>query len=555
MKSVLIIFFLIVTCYTTRAQTFKLEINGESKPDNSVIDAIGYEKIHKNAKSISDEVKLFTEKLQLNGYFENELIETIQKKDSLFTAKFKLGKPTTTISIYCNTSKNILLKEIWGFKKDTEKIPVKEVGYFMKKLLNAVEQKGYALSKLKLINLHKHKKELIGELSIILDEKRKLNDIVIKGYDKFPEGYLRHLKKKYRNRIFNQENLKNIYTDFNKIQFIKQSRYPEILFTKDSTNIYVYLEKSKTNSFDGFIGFSNDENKKVIFQGYIDLTLINTLNNGEKMALFWKSDGKDQKTFNASLEIPYIFKSPLGIKSQLNIFKQDSTFQNTKTAIDLGYYFSNNSKLYLGYDATESNDIKNANTATLSDYKNHYTTTTFEFKEYANTDFLFPEKTTVFFKLGTGKRIAKTQYNYQYFGEFDVNYHFYLNQKNAVNLKSQNYYLASNDVIVNELFRFGGINSIRGFNENNLQCNALTSIMTEYQYLIAPTFYINSIVDYAYFQDKSTNKSGKLLGLGFGFGLLTKNGLFNLVYANGSNDDQAIQLSNSIVHISLKTTF
>jgi len=83
----------------------------------------------------------------------------------------------------------------------------------------------------------------------------------------------------------------------------------------------------------------------------------------------------------------------------------------------------------LGYDATESNDIKNANTATLSDYKNHYTTTTFEFKEYANTDFLFPEKTTVFFKLGTGKRIAKTQYNNQYFGEFDVNYHFYLNQK------------------------------------------------------------------------------------------------------------------------------
>jgi len=79
--------------------------------------------------------------------------------------------------------------------------------------------------------------------------------------------------------------------------------------------------------------------------------------------------------------------------------------------------------------------------------------------------------------------------------------------------------------------------------------------MTEYQYLIAPTFYINSIVDYAYFQDKSINKSGKLLGLGFGFGLLTKNGLFNLVYANGSNNDQAIQLSNSIVHISLKTTF
>jgi hypothetical protein len=51
------------------------------------------------------------------------------------------------------------------------------------------------------------------------------------------------------------------------------------------------------------------------------------------------------------------------------------------------------------------------------------------------------------------------------------------------------------------------------------------------------------------------SKSGTLLGLGFGFGLLTKNGLFNIVYANGSAKDQAIKLSNSIVHISFKSNF
>jgi hypothetical protein len=62
-------------------------------------------------------------------------------------------------------------------------------------------------------------------------------------------------------------------------------------------------------------------------------------------------------------------------------------------------------------------------------------------------------------------------------------------------------------------------------------------------------------MDYAYFQDKTTNINGNLLGLGFGFGLLTKNGLFNLVYANGSTKDQAIKLSSSIVQISLKASF
>ena len=35
----------------------------------------------------------------------------------------------------------------------------------------------------------------------------------------------------------------------------------------------------------------------------------------------------------------------------------------------------------------------------------------------------------------------------------------------------------------------------------------------------------------------------------------SKNGLFNLLYANGSSNNQTIKLSNSVIHISLKTNF
>jgi hemolysin activation/secretion protein len=105
------------------------------------------------------------------------------------------------------------------------------------------------------------------------------------------------------------------------------------------------------------------------------------------------------------------------------------------------------------------------------------------------------------------------------------------------------------------LHRFGGINSIRGFNENSLQANLFTSLLTEYRYVLTPGIYAHTIIDYGYFQDKTSDNSGSLLGLGFGFGLLTKTGLFNIVYANGSTKDQAIKLSNSIVHISFKTNF
>ena len=136
-----------------------------------------------------------------------------------------------------------------------------------------------------------------------------------------------------------------------------------------------------------------------------------------------------------------------------------------------------------------------------------------------------------------------------------MSHHLELNSKNSIFIKNQSYYLQSDSYVINELYRFGGINSIRGFNENSLQANAFTGIMAEFRYLVASNLYLHSITDYGYFQDKTASVEGKLLGLGFGFGLFTKNGLFNLIYANGSTSEQTIKLSNSIVHISFKTNF
>jgi hypothetical protein len=255
------------------------------------------------------------------------------------------------------------------------------------------------------------------------------------------------------------------------------------------------------------------------------------------------------------VELPYIFKSPLGIKAELNIFKQDSTFQNTKKALNLGYYFNYNTRLYIGYQSTESSDIQNVNSSTLSDFDNSYITTAIEYLDFKNDDFLFPEKTLFDLKIGTGKRDTKLISDSQFFGNLFAKHNFYLNQKNIVNIKSQNFYLQSGSYIINELQRFGGINSIRGFNENSLQGNLFSSILSEYRYVLTPNLYVHSIIDYGYLQDKTTDSNQNLIGLGFGFGLLSKNGLFNLVYANGSTNEQAIKLSNSIVHISFKASF
>lgn len=555
MKNIFFLFLLIINFWNAAAQEFQLKIIGQNDRETKIIDSVGYLLKHKNTKSIIDENGFVYDKLIKKGYTEVEPLENFKQIDSTFYFTYRVGKKTNYARIYIGVNFQENIAANYNVKNDTLVLPYEEIETFLNATLKKLETNGFSMAKVKLINIQKSKDFLQTELSITTEIKRQVNDIVINGYDKFPVGHKKNIIRLYRNKVFNQKNLDRLYNDFEKFRFVKQSKYPEILFTKDSTKIYVYLEKAKPNTFDGYIGFTNDENKKVIFSGYLDLALNNILNSGEKLSLYWKSDGQDQKTFNLSAELPYIFKSPLGLKAELNIFKQDSTFQNTKTALDLGYYFNYNTRLYLGYQSTESSDIQNANTSNLSDFDNSFITSSLEFIDFKNEDFLFPEKTRFDLKIGTGKRDSKLISDSQFFGSLFLKHNLYLNDKNIINIKSQNFYLQSGNYIVNELQRFGGINSIRGFNENSLQGNLFGSLLTEYRYVLSPGLYVHSIIDYGYIQDKTANSNQNLLGIGIGFGLLTKNGLFNIVYANGSTNEQAIKFSNSIVHISFKASF
>jgi hypothetical protein len=548
---VLLLFFCFQLSFS---QQFKMIVEGSNAAETKIIDSIGFIKKHINVASIVKEQKSLEQKLQYKGYFQNELLLQTKLNDSIFFFKYSLKNKVQLIHIYIGTNSEEE-KQLLNLENDSIKLSIEEVESFMQNKISLLEKKGYSLAKLKLADYNQVDNYLKAKLVLDLNQKRTLTNIVIEGYEKFPYGIKKAILKKAIRLDFNQDNVSKIYKDFNELRFVTQTKYPEILFTKDSTKVYVYLEKAKPNKFDGFIGFANDEKSNLRFNGYLDLQLQNILNSGEKLNLFWKNDGKQQSSFNLGTEIPYMFKSPFGIKADLRIFKQDSTFQNTKTDLNLGYYFKYNSKVYLGYQKTTSVDIQNVNSFSINDFTNTFITSTFDYIDFNNDDLIFLEKTKFNIKLGTGNRTISSLKTNQFFGQLNLSHNLYLNKKNIVNIKNESFYLQSDDYIINELHRFGGINSIRGFSENSLQANVYSGILTEYRYMMAPSIYVHSIIDYGYFQDKTSNLSGNLLGLGFGFGLFTKNGLFNFIYANGSTNDQTIKLSNSIVHVSFKTYF
>jgi hypothetical protein len=559
------------------AQNFQLKITGSSTFESKTIDSLNHNTAHKNTKSIQDEITSVSEKLSKIGFIENKILENKKTNDSTYITKFSLGERIKSIHIYigrktlANThfkgegEENI--KEIIAIDKNKDSIiiPYIEIEPFLNETLLKLEKKGFALAKLKLINIHKHKNSLFADLQFEASLKRTLNSIVVKfskddKKNTFPEGHLAQINRKYHNSTFNKNIVNQIHDDFEKFGFVNQVKYPEILFTKDTTKVYVYLEKRKSNTFEGFIGFTNSKTNKLAFNGYLDLALENTLGVGEQFSLYWKSDGNNQKTFKAGIEIPYLFKSPIGIKAELYIFKKDSLFQNTKTAINIGYLINYNTRVYLGYQSTESSDIQNTNSKTLSDYKNSFLTINLEYSKQDYTNPSFGKKSKLSLTIGSGKRttddlIETAGKSTQLYINFQAMNTFYLNKKNAININYHNYFLQSENYVVNELFRFGGINSIRGFAENSLQANLFSALLTEYRYIVSPNLYINTITDYGHYQDKSTGNSGNLFSLGIGIGIQTKNGLLKLAFVNGSADLNELKFYNTIATINYNIKF
>lgn len=553
LKNSFLIYIALFFCLESAAQNLYLKTEGTSTTETRVLDSLGYAKVHPNAKSIKTETEKLSVLLYQAGYLEATTTGNLKINDSTFLFRYRLGQRIAIIKAYIGKL-SIKEKALLNITTDTISINPADTDAFMNRNLALLELQGYPLSSLQLINYTKKGSTLTATLNLSMEKKRTVDNIVIEGYAKFPEGIRRNILRQYKKKAFNKSNLQRVYNDFNNLRFVTLPRYPEILFKQDTTNIYVYAEKAKPNTFDGFIGFSNDDQSKIKLNGYLDLNLVNTLNNGEKFNLYWKNNGDKQSTFNTSLELPYLFKSPIGAKASLQIFRQDSTFQNTITDINLGYYFSYNSKLYLGRSTTQSTSTQTAN-ALLSGYNNKFWTTTYEASTYKSVEILFPQQSYIYAKLGTGSRDSEAGNSSQYFAQLNAFYNFYLNRRNIINIKNHSYYLNSKNYVINEMQRFGGINSIRGFNENSLQANLYSLLMSEYRYCASENLYIHSITDYGYYQDKATNVNNKLFSIGFGMGLLTNSGLFNIIYANGNFEGQNVKLSNSIVHISFKTSF
>lgn len=527
-----------------------LKIESQNKEEDNIIQSTNYIPLHTNYNSINNTINIFEAKLNDLGYLAH--IKENNKKDSITIYTYQLGSKITTLIIN-TTNLDSLTKKITNMERDKLIIPFQETKTQINNYLEKLEQSGYGTSILQLINHKTHKDTLYADLHIVLAKKRTLDRIEIISTDKIPTSLIQTSLKKELHQTFSEKTLDRITDKVTGFNFIESSKPAETLFTQDSTYVYLYLNKKNNNQFDGYVGFNNDDDGKLKLNGYLDLRLNNILNRGEAFELMWKNNGNKQSDFHFAAEIPYLFKTPLAVKGVFEVQKQDSTFQNTTLEINLGYYLNHQNKVFIGYQTL--NSATNEETNTTQNYDSKYATLTYAYVQRNPQRLLFPIDQELYLKVGTGKRTSETENNNQSFVEFIASKNFEFTPTNLFYIKWNTYYLKSDTYYFNELKRFGGAKTLRGFQENSLTAKAFSIVNTEYRIQLGSNLSLNSILDYAYIKNPISNEKNHLYAVGFGMGMLTKNSHFQLAFANGKMPNEKMSFQNTTIHLSMSTFF
>ncbi|MDN3492673.1 POTRA domain-containing protein [Winogradskyella bathintestinalis] len=554
-----ILILLLIYSIQSRAQTIRLKITGESDVATQSIDSLNYRNDFNNYNNLQLEINRIKRKLTNRGYIDTSIKKIVKQNDSLYEAHLLLGQRVKNIRIFFDNNFDIALLEPFAYKlaNDFFEIPIIDLENDLKYFNSKIAEQGDPFSTLQLINITKLNPEIItADLNIVTNQKRRIDKIILKGYENFPKSYVKRFLKLKTGKFFNLNAIRNKVELLNDLRFANKIKEPEVLFTKDSTTLYIYIEKTKSNNFDGYLGFGTNENSnKIEFDGYLDLRLVNNLNYGETLNLFYKRDEIDQQTINVDTDLPYLFSSPIGLQVGLDLFRKDTTFLTAKQYAKINYQINARHKIALGINSINSTNLFENDTAILNDYTSNFYTLQYNYIRPQFNDPLFPINFWLDFSTGLGKR--NNDKGTQQQNTFSINTYkiFNLNNKNSFYTKLNGSILTSNNYLDNELFRFGGINSIRGFEENSLVANLYGVINTEYRYRLSNGIYIHSVLDAGYFENKLTNTKEKLFGFGLGLGLLTNAGLFRLNYSAGKTENRQFKLSDSKVHVSLTANF
>jgi len=572
-----LLFLLLAVFGGLQGQNYSLRLQVEDHPE--FLRKLNYKKKVSNRSEAEKELSDIILQLHREGYLLAEADFLVA--DSLgLTARLKLAERFMTARIGLgNTDLGVASRLGLSEKLYTGKpLNYEAVARTMEKLLRFYENSGYPFASVKLDSIELVAQTLSARLNVQKNKLYKIDSILVSGNARINSSYLRHYLGIKEGMVYNEAVIASISGKIRQLPFLLEKQMQRVQLSGRSNKLILYLDKKNASQFDGIIGLLPDANtRKTTITGDVKLKLVNgIIRNGETFDLQWRRLQTQTSDFNGHIIYPYLFNSPLGLDYGLKIYRKDSTFSDINNNFGLQYYFKglNNFKVY--YRQKSSNLISTyglAAATVLPEYADIRMQAYGMGIFYEQLDYRFNPRKGVVINLNaqTGERsirknpavneqvysglvLRSTQYQL----ELSAAAYLPLVRQSILKFALQAASVFGNQSVYrNELFRIGGLKTLRGFDEESIFASTYIIPTLEYRYLFGRNSNLLLFIESAWYENNSNNQYSKdrPVSMGAGINFDTKAGIFSMTYGLGNQQGNGFDLRNGKIHFGLTALF
>ena len=480
-------------------------------------------------------------------------IDSVAKDSLNYTAYLATGKKYKWVALSYQKKEVAIISKLGYNERFFINKPFRynEVSRLMEKIITHYENNGYPFTTVKLDSLEFTSEAIKAKLIVEKNVFVKLDSLVTQGTANVKQKFLLRYLGIKNGMPYDESSFISVSRKLKQLPFVIEKSPPVLRLTDKQNKLYLFLDKKNASQFDGIVGILPSDKGKTVFTGDVKIKLVSTIfKSGETFDINWRRLQTQTQDLKATVIYPYILGLPFGADYNIKIYKKDSTFIDINNAFGLHYYFSGLNYLKVFYKQRNANLISTAGLANITVLPEYADVGT---KSYGlavvleKMDYKFnPHKGySITLQGSVGNRqiqknpkINDVAYSTlalktsQYQTEGFITGYINLIKNHVLKLSSQFGSVFGNTIYKNELYRIGGLRTLRGFDEESIYASSYIIPTIEYRFLFEKNSNIFLFAEGMWYENTNVKSytTDTPMSIGAGINFETKAGIFNLSY-------------------------
>ena len=439
---------------------------------------------------------------------------------------------------------------------------IRNIKTFMEDNIHQVQQEGFYLASAEITQFELQIPECKVNIALDIHKGKQLfaDEILFSGSKTNKKEYLHTISGFREPMLVTHGSLQKLRANLLSSELFDEVSEPQVVYDSTQWGVLFHLQETDLNQFDGVLGYVPNELGKGQVVGDINISLWNVVRQGNGISLFYQRLKPETTRLELETSQHWFGRLPIGVGFLASFYQNDTTYQ--VRSFNFNGYYQVNPHLRLTSGIGQINSVASISPKLAQPEpsgEKRYVEAGFRVSTL-NRPKVPTRGTLVAMTFGVSNKSVEmdTLRSFtQRYVKLDAQFYIPLQSRSVVAFSMHGFYLLANQITENDMSRFGGANSLRGYSEEQFSGSQLLWGDIEYQLFTDPYSYLFVFGAVGgYYRPKlltETTNTFKtrdfLYSFGFGVSYRTKIGRLKFSYAISPQKD----IGNGKVHLSIVT--